>query len=313
MNPKDLAEKILPKKFEQFGRDFVYTRNCRLNPSQYRKALEKWYRFSKGVDPHLDDPQTLGEKLQWLKLYDATPEKGRLADKYLVREWIVDKIGESYLVPILGVWDRAEDIFWDDLPERFVLKATHGSGWNVVVKDKSKIDVSEIEKKFDSWLKRRMAMSGGFELHYEFCEPRIIAEQYMEDSSGGLRDYKFITFDGKIQFVLAIEGRFTGEMSGTYLPDWSPAPFRYGYRVGSVGDISRPENLDEMLGLAQTLGKGFPFARIDFYEVAGRTYFGEITFSAANGLSSFEPTDYDSEYGKRLVLPKKKPFKGAML
>lgn len=310
---KDLAQRVIPASVERAARDYVYARNCRLEPFQYRKALEKWYRFSKGNDPHLDDPQTLGEKIQWLKLYDATPDKGRLADKYLVRAWVANKIGECYLVPILGAWSRAKDIPWDELPDRFVLKATHGSGWNIVVKDKSKLDVAETEKMLDYWLERRMAMSGGFELHYEFCEPRIIAEEYLEDSSGGLRDYKFITFGGQVQFILAIQGRFTGEESGTYMPDWEPAPFRYGYRVGVEGDIPRPTRLDEMIDLAQKLGSEFPFARVDYYEVCGRVYFGEITFTDANGLSSFEPSHYDLEYGKKLHLPEKKPFKGEIL
>lgn len=310
---KDLVQKIIPTSVERATRDYIYARNCRLEPFQYRRALEKWYRFSKGNDPHLDNPQTLGEKLQWLKLYDATPDKGRLADKFLVRAWVADKIGECYLVPILGAWSRAEDIPWDELPDRFVLKATHGSGWNIVVKDKSKLDVAAAEKKLDCWLERRMAMSGGFELHYEFCEPRIIAEEYLEDSSGGLRDYKFITIGGQVQFILAIQGRFTGEESGTYLPDWEPAPFRYGYRVGVEADIPRPTRLDEMIKLAQKLGSEFPFARVDFYEVCGRVYFGEITFSPANGLSSFEPSHYDLEYGKKLHLPEKKTFKGEIL
>ena len=313
MSLKDFAQKLIPKPVEKAVRDCVYRRNCRLNPSQYRAALEKWYRFTKGVEPHLDNPQTLGEKLQWLKLYDSTPDKGRLADKYLVRDWVAQKIGESYLVPMYGVWARPEEIRWNELPGQFVLKATHGSGWNLIVKDKSQMSVDDAARKLDFWLSRRIAMSGGFELHYEFCEPRVLAEQYMEDASGGLRDYKFITLDGEVQFILAIEGRYSGELSGTYMPDWSPAPFRYGYRVGQEGKIARPECLDEMACLASTLGKGFPFARVDFYEVDGKVYFGEMTFTAANGLSSFNPSSFDLEYGRKLTLPEKKPFKGVML
>lgn len=310
---KDIAQRVLPRSAERLARDVVYRRNCRLRPERYRAALEQWYRVTKGVDCHLDDPRTLGEKLQWLKLYDATPEKGRLADKYLVRAWVADTIGEQYLVPLLGVWERPEDIAWDELPSRFVLKATHGSGWNIVVKDAARLSVDEAVRRLAYWRERRMSMLGGFELHYEFCEPRIIAEQYLEDASGGLRDYKFITFDGRVQFILAIEGRFATERSGTYLADWSKAPFRYGYRVGVPGDTPRPERLDEMLRLAQRLGAGFPFARVDFYEVDGRVYFGEITFTDANGLSTFDPEGYDEAFGSKLVLPEKRPFKGVML
>lgn len=313
MSIKDIALSVTPKCVERWIRDGVYRRNCALALEKYRSALESWYRLTKGCDCHLDNPQTLGEKIQWLKLYDSTPEKGRLADKYLVRSWIAKRIGEEYLVPILGVWDSAQDIDFDTLPEKFVLKATHGSGWNIVVQDKGKLDVAAVRSKLEKWLAIREAMTGGFELHYEFCEPRIIAERYMEDDSGGLRDYKFITFDGEVQFILAIEGRFADEVSCTYTTDWVRAPFVYGYKVGRNGEIKRPEHLEEMINLAQVLGKGFSFARIDFYEVEGRVYFGEITFTAANGLSSFVPKSYDLDFGKKVTLPEKKPFKGVML
>lgn len=313
MTIKDIALSILPKSAEQWVRGAVYRRNCSLPPERYRRELERWYRLSKGCDCHLENPQTLGEKIQWLKLYDCAPEKGRLADKYLVRDWVSEKAGERYLVPLLGVWDSVQDIDFDVLPDRFVLKATHGSGWNIVVSDKGELDVDATRAKLARWLNTREAMTGGFELHYEYCEPRVIAEQYMEDDSGGLRDYKFITFDGEVQFILAIEGRFADKVSCAYLADWTRAPFTYGYRVGRNGEIKKPEKLDEMLELACVLGKGFPFARVDFYEVEGRVYFSEITFTAANGLSSFAPASYDREFGQKLKLPEKKPFKGLML
>lgn len=313
MSVKDIVLPLLPKGAEEWLRDAVYRRNCRLKPERYRSELERWYRLTTGRDPRLDDPQTLGEKIQWLKLYDSTPRKGRLADKWLVRDWVAERAGAEYLVPCLGVWDSADEIDFEDLPNRFVLKATHGSGWNIVVSDKRNLDEADAKLKLNRWLTRREAMTGGFELHYEFCEPRIIADQFMQDDSGGLRDYKFVTFYGEVQFVLAIEGRYADEISCTYLPDWTKAPFSYGYRVGRPGDIRKPENLDEMLGLARLLGEGFPFARVDFYEVDGRVYFGEITFTEANGLSVFAPVNYDLEYGRKLVLPEKKPFKGVML
>ncbi|WP_417133821.1 ATP-grasp fold amidoligase family protein [Rubneribacter badeniensis] len=313
MSIKDCVLPLLPKKAELWLRDAVYHRNCRLKPERYRVELERWYRLTTGRDCHLDNPQTLGEKIQWLKLYDSTPQKGLLADKWLVRDWVAKKAGNEYLVPSLGVWSSVHEIDFDALPDKFVLKATHGSGWNIIVEDKSQLDRDAARLKLDHWLSRREAMTGGFELHYEFCEPRIVAEQFMKDDSGALRDYKFITFYGDVQFILAIEGRFTDELSCVYMPDWTKAPFTYGYRVGRPGEIKRPDNLDEMLGLARLLGRDFPFARVDFYEVEGRVYFGEVTFTEANGLSAFAPVDYDLKYGQKLVLPSKKPFKGVML
>lgn len=313
MSVKDVLLRVLPARAEGWLRDAVYRRNCALPPARYRAELRRWYRLMTGHDCDLDDPQTLGEKIQWLKLYDSTPEKGRLADKYLVRRWVADRVGERYLVPLLGVWDHAEDVDFDALPARFVLKATHGSGWNVIVCDRGALDVGATRERLARWLATRKAMTGGFELHYEFCEPRVIAERYLADSSGGLRDYKFVTLGGEVQFVLAIEGRYADEVSGSYLPDWSRAPFTYGYRVGRDGDIPRPARLGEMLELARALGEGFAFARVDLYEAEGRVYFGEITFTEANGLSVFSPARYDLEYGRRLTLPEAKPFRGVML
>ncbi len=128
MSVKDALLRVLPARAEGWLRSAVYRRNCALPPTRYRAELARWYRLTTGHDCDLDDPQTLGEKIQWLKLYDSTPEKGGLADKYLVRRWVADRVGERCLVPLLGVWDRAEDVDFDALPARFALKATHGSG-----------------------------------------------------------------------------------------------------------------------------------------------------------------------------------------
>ena len=164
-----------------------------------------------------------------------------------------------------------------------------------------------------SWLALRKAMMGGFELHYEFCEPRIVCERFIQDETGGLRDYKFMTFDGDVQFAITVEGRSTRRVLGTYLPDWTRAPFEYVYDEGRAPDAPRPRGLEQMLALAPELGKGFACARVDFYEVDGRVYVGEITFTCTSGLSDFHPSRYDLEFGQRLRLPEKKPFKGVML
>ncbi|WP_233188368.1 ATP-grasp fold amidoligase family protein [Actinomyces qiguomingii] len=255
----------------------------------------------------------MADKIHWLKLYDSTPLKGRLADKFLVRDWVAERIGADYLVPLLGVWDDPNDIDFDKLPESFVLKATHGSGWNIVVHDKDELDLTRTRRKLADWLTWRHAMRGGFELHYEFCEPRIVCEKLLEDGSGGLRDYKFMTFDGVVQFIFVVDGRFSRIERGTYLPDWTRAPFEYVGYGDIAGDIDPPERLDEMCRLAEELGRGFACARVDFYEVEGRVFFGEITFTDANGTSFFVPEIYDVVFGDRLVLPEKKTFKGVML
>ncbi|SDN19596.1 TupA-like ATPgrasp [Actinomyces ruminicola] len=312
MEVRHALKKFVPHWALSRGLRVLHGRNCRLKPEEYRAALVQWcWLIRRPCD--LDNPRTLADKIHWLKLYDSTPLKGRLADKFLVREWVSQRIGAEYLVPLLGVWDDPDDIDFDVLPDSFVLKATHGSGWNIVVHDKSELDVARTRRTLADWLTWRHAMRGGFELHYEFCEPRIVCEALLEDGSGGLRDYKFMTFDGVVQFIFVVDGRHSNIVRGTYLPGWVRAPFEYRGAAGLAGEMDPPVRLDEMTRLAEELGKGFACARVDFYEVDGRVFFGEITFTDANGTSYFEPDVYDARFGDKLVLPEKKAFKGVML
>ena len=239
--------------------------------------------------------------------------RGALADKYLVREWVADTVGQEYLVPLLGVWDSPVEIDFASLPTSFVLKATHGSGWNIFVLDKSALDKAWARRCLKEWLGLRQAMKGGFELHYEYCEPRIVCEPLLRDGTGGLRDYKFMVFDGVVQFIFTVDRRAGRAMRGTYLPDWRRAPFEYTCEATVAPDVPPPSGLETMLRLASRLGKGFACARIDFYEVRGRVYFGEITFTDADGLSEFAPARYNRIFGDRIVLPEKKSFKGVLL
>ncbi|VEG26441.1 ATP-grasp fold amidoligase family protein [Actinomyces howellii] len=310
---KEATLTVLPRWGQTALRGAVHRWNSHLEPERYRAELQRWYRLTKGYDCDLESPRTMGEKIQWLKLYDSTPLKGRLADKYLVRDWVARRIGSEYLVDLLGVWDSPDLIDFRSLPDSFVLQATHGSGWNVIVTDRSTLDVERTRRRLATWLRRRASMAGGFQLHYDFCEPRIIGHPYMVDDSGGLRDYKFFTFDGQVQFALGIEGRFVRKTLGTYLPDWSRAPFDYGYNVEWAESIPRPTQLATMVALAEELGRGFPLARVDFYEVDGRVYFGEITFTDNNGLADFFPPSFDHEFSQRLSLPERKTFKGVLL
>ncbi|MCD8127632.1 MAG: hypothetical protein LUD82_09395 [Clostridiales bacterium] len=158
---------------------------------------------------NLEHPRTHTEKIQWLKLYDSTPLKGELSDKYLVRDYVREKIGKEYLVPLLGAWDRAEDIPFDELPERFALKATHGSSWNIIVHDKSKLDVVNAKRKLNKWLRTDFAFYDGLEMHYRYTKPRIVAEAYMENTGGDIDDYKAFCFDGKARYILFLTGRQT--------------------------------------------------------------------------------------------------------
>lgn len=154
-----------------------------------------------------NDLRTFTEKLQWLKIFDATPIKSRLADKYLVRNWVAEKIGQEYLIPLLGVWDDFDDIDFDDLPDQFVLKCNHGSGMNIIVRDKKTFDKQQAREKLNSWLAFDYGMSDGIELHYTRIDRKIIAEKYIEEMNGGLLDYKFHCFNGTVKFIQTIGDR----------------------------------------------------------------------------------------------------------
>ena len=311
MSIKGAAEAVLPPPAQGWLKQAIYHRNCHLSPPQYRAALKHWYWLFKGRPCHLEAPRTMTDKIHWLKLYDSTSLKGRLA--FLVREWVADTVGEEYLVPLLGVWDSPDEIDFASLPTSFVLKATHGSGWNILVPNKSALDEEWARGRLREWLGLRQAMKGGFELHYEYCEPRIVCERFLRDGTGGLRDYKFMVFDGVVQFAFTVDRRAGLAMRGTYLPDWTRAPFEYTCEAVRAPDVPPPSGLETMLRLASRLGKGFACARVDFYQVRGRVYFGEITFTDADGLSEFAPARYNRIFGDRIVLPEKKSFKGIIL
>ena len=243
-------------------------------------AMKDWYYERTGEVLNLENPKTFNEKIQWLKLYDSTPIKTRLADKYLVREWVKEKIGEEYLIPLLGVWDKAEDINFDKLPKQFVLKCNHGSGYNIIVKDKSKINVNKIRKQLNEWLNEDFAFKYGFELHYSYIPRKIIAEKYLETYDNNLQDYKFLCFDQIVKYVWVDKDRYSNHKRNIYDVYYNFQDKQINTYYKHFSQHVKPVNYDKMLEFAKELSKGFSFARVDFYEHEGRLYFGEITFTS---------------------------------
>jgi len=160
MSVKGAAEVIFSPPVQNWLKRAIYRHNCRMSPDHYRSALKHWYWLFKCRPCHVEEPRTMTEKIHWLKLYDSTPVKGRLADKYLVRQWVAGKVGERYLVPLLGVWDSPDEIDFESLPDSFVLKATHGSGWNILVPDKSALNVARARQRLREWLGLRAGDEG---------------------------------------------------------------------------------------------------------------------------------------------------------
>ena len=188
-------------KSNKMGRDQYYDYCLELKPEQYEQELKLWFKKKTGKSLDLISPKSFNEKIQWLKLYNSTPLKTILADKYLVRNYVKEKIGEGYVLPLLGVYDSFEEIDFDKLPNEFVLKANHGSGWNLIVKDKMDIDYNDAKKKFFVWTRTNFAFKNGFELHYANILPKLIVEEYHPCKY----EYQFWCFNGNPHFVSAIQ------------------------------------------------------------------------------------------------------------
>ena len=278
-------------------------RLCKYMPEEkYPEYLKEWFYKNTGKELNLDNPQTFNEKIQWMKLYDSTPLKTRLADKYLVRDWVKEKIGEEYLVPLLGVWKNFDDIDFDNLPDKFVLKANHGCAWNIIVKDKNKLDVKNAKNKFQKWLQTNFAYCYGLELHYKNIKPLIIAEQYIENNSKDLYDYKVWCFNGKAEYIQFLSERQTGLKMAFYDRDWNKQDFVYSYSM-NTNHVEKPQNLEKLLTLAEKLSEGFPHVRIDFYILNdGTIKFGEMTFTSMSGACKWSPEDTDEKLGQLINL-----------
>ena len=281
-----------------------YKTSIKANPSDYPKLLKTFYHEKTGKSLNLENPQTFNEKIQWMKLYDSTPIKTQLGDKYLAREWISKKIGKQYLVPLLGVWDRFCEIDFQKLPDKFVLKCSHGSGWNLIVTDKSKMDPEREKSKFDKWMKTNFAFCYGLELHYKNIKPKIIAEKYLENVAG-IVDYRFYCFSGiPTQVWVDIYSGTSNHLRSIYDMDWNKLPVKCGWPDGGGLLDNKPVNFELMKEFAALLSEEFAFVRVDFFEIDQNLYVGEMTFTPMSGVGKFVPDSWDDELGKLLILPK---------
>lgn len=267
-----------------------------------RAAVMRLYELASGHTFDLDHPKTYNEKIQWLKLYGDLPLMTKLADKYLVRDFVREKIGEKYLVPLLGVWDSPDEIDFSALPDQFVLKANHGSGMNLIVKDKNSLDIPKAKKKMRRWLRENFAWNF-MELQYANIPPKIIAEEFLQNADGDLPDYKVWCFDGKARYIMFLAERQTRLKMAFYDCDWQKQDFVYTHPQYEK-NVPRPLNLEEIIEKAEILAAGFPHVRVDFYCLDdGQLKFGEMTFSALAGLCHWNPPEVDLMMGEMLPLP----------
>ena len=298
---------IDPLKDRQYTRmvDLLTPGNYEKLPDKKLLKLKYLQLFEKKLD--LRHPKTFNEKLQWLKLYDRKPEYIPMVDKYEAKKFIAERIGEEYVVPTLGVWDRAEDIDFDALPEQFVLKCTHDSGSIVICKDKKGFDKEGAKEKLAACL-QESAFDYGREWPYLGVKPRIIAEPYLVDESGWeLKDYKIFCFNGKANYLDIHFDRFTEHKQNHYDFDWNPLPFTFASVPNDYSiDFPMPKNLEQMKKIAETLSRDIPFLRVDLYNVYNRLYVGELTFYPGSGFSRFDPPKWDETFGSWLTLPRRK-------
>lgn len=279
-----------------------YSRVYSIIPDDKYLALRYWAMLDKKID--LRNPKSFNEKMQWLKLYDRNPNYTKCVDKCEVKRIVADAIGEEYIIPLLGVWDKFEDINFEELPNQFVLKCTHDSGGVFICKDKKKLDKDKAEKILNKSLARSY-YSVNREWPYKELKPRIIAEEYKEDSSTGeLRDYKFFCFNGKVKCFKVDYGRFKDHHANYYDKDGHVLELGEElYPPIIEKKIEMPQNLLLMEEFAEKLSSGIPFVRVDFYEVDGRVYFGELTFYPASGFGAFVFEGNDEMMGEWIDLP----------
>lgn len=255
---------------------------------------------------NLENPTIFSEKIQWLKLHWYDPLATLCADKFEVRKFVRDRIGEHYLNELYSVYNSVDEIVLEELPNSFVMKCTHGSGFNIICRNKTDLDWNKESKKIRRWLKRNYYLANR-EWVYKDIKPRIICERLLieDEVQGALTDYKFFCFHGEVKFCQVIRGRGVNETIDFYDEKWERLPF-VGLRElpNSSKVYPKPEKYEEMMHLAKVLSEDFPFVRVDFYYVEGRIYFGEMTFFPKSGFGSFYPKIWNRTIGDMLQLDK---------
>ena len=261
------------------------------------------FKLITGNHLDLDNPQTFNEKLQWLKIHDRNPEYTKMVDKYEAKKYVASIIGEEYIIPTIGVYDKFDDIDFDKLPNQFVMKCTHDSGGLVICKDKNTLDIKVARKKINKCLKKNYYYNGR-EWPYKNVKPRIIIEKYMVDESNKeLKDYKVFNFDGKPKIIQLDYDRFVKHKRNLYDKDWKYIEAAIKYPTDKNVKIDKPKSLNKMLELASILSKNIPHVRTDFYLIDDKIYFGELTFYHGSGYEKFTPEQFGKEMGEWLKLP----------
>lgn len=275
------------------AREASYFRHQQMSYAQIEAEISESYENIFNRKLNWDTPQAYTEKMQVAKVYMPTPEKTRLADKYLVRKWIREKVGEQYLIPLYGVYDSFDEIDFNSLPDKFVIKCNHDSGSVTLVSDKSKINIPELKKKYDILIKRNFAWLG-WEMHYLNIKPKILIEEFKKKA---INNYEFLCFDGKPCICWVDFDHLKDRRRNVYDLNWNILPFNISCCQNYPTKINCPDKFAEMKEIASTLSQGFNMVRVDFYLVDEKIYFEEMTFTSGNGFSLITPDEYDYKLG----------------
>lgn len=315
----NLIPQWIKKEYYSYLAHKEYLRVSKLPENCYEEYLTKRYaemmnrnERTYGLTMDFDNPITYSQKQQWMKLYDVNDTMVQCSDKYAVREYIKAKIGEEYLIPLISIngkdrFENSQEIDFSKLPEKFVLKCNHGSHYNIIVTNKSSLSnrkIRKLKRQLNFWLKEKYEFKVGMELYYKGIKPYIIIEQYME-MDGDLPDYKFYCFDGKVEFLLCMQNRFSGlrqsclDLNFSKMPFLLPTGTKVDYEEVTIG---KPANFEKMTQIAQKLCIGFSHVRVDLYNINDKIYFGELTFCSSSGYDVAYPSEYDKFLGDKIQL-----------
>ncbi|MCK0160272.1 ATP-grasp fold amidoligase family protein [Allomuricauda sp. F6463D] len=266
--------------------------------------MKAYYEYYTGKKLNLENPVDFNQKIQWYKLYYRPKILSQLVDKYEVRDYVKEKVGEQYLNELIGVYNRPNMINFSELPNKFVLKATHGYHFNILVNDKSQLNLTKTKLLLYKWLSKNQYKRGGLEWAYKYAKPRLIVEKYLEEiGKEDINDYKFFCFDGEPKLLHVDIDRGTEHSRAYYDMDWNKLPV-YQERFGCIeGEVEQPENFQEMIAVVKKLAEGFPFVRVDLYNLNKTIIFGEMTFYPADGRMEFIPEEYNKIIGDYFTIP----------
>ena len=320
---QQLRHKITPEWARKWFYNYLshkeYLRVMGLPKQEYESYLVDRYRemmnripYTAGAELDLSNPLTYTQKQQWLKLYDQDDRKAVYSDKYAVRKHVEMTIGKDYLIPLISIdgkdhFSNADEIDFEKLPNQFVIKCNHGSHYNIIVKDKSKLskrDISKYKKQLNYWLNEHYAFLVGLELVYQKIKPCIIIEKYMAIDDD-LPDYKFMCFSGEPKLVWVDQGRFTDHRRTLFNLNYEKMPYNM-YIHEDILDMKKPDNFNEMVKIAKALCEDFPYVRVDLYSIGGKVYFGELTFCSGAGFQAPNPLQYDRELGDMIKIDNNK-------